>query len=49
MPAFWGGGREIDSEGEVLEQRGSGMGGEVMQKGSELEKWGGGGTEMGGV
>lgn len=24
------------------------MGGEVMQKGSELEKWGGGGTEMGG-
>lgn len=38
----------MDSEGEVLEQRGSGMGGEVMQKGSELEKWGGGGTEMGG-
>lgn len=38
----------MDSEGEVLEQRGSGMGGEVMQKGSELEKWGGEGTETGG-
>lgn len=37
----------MDSEGEVLEQRGSGMGGEVMQKGSELEKWGGGALRWG--